>query len=63
MAAYQGGVVTHVVGSVIILLCQKYHVKHTSKQCNLDANHINELGRHSVRARAGATSQTSQTDT
>jgi len=36
MAAYQGGVVTGGVGIVIILSCVKYHVKHTSKHCNLN---------------------------
>jgi len=43
-------------------MCHKYHVKHTWKQYNLGATHINELGRHSMRARVRATSRTSQTD-
>ena len=36
MAAYQGGVVTGGVYRHHTFMCHKYHVNHTSKQCNLD---------------------------
>ena len=38
------------------------HAQEVQHQYNLDATYIFELGRHSMRARAGATSLTSQTD-
>jgi len=74
MVAYQGGVHIGGAGIVIVLLCvtnvmdgrlfyvYKIIFSGYEVEVHAHATHMNELGRHCMRAWTGETSQTSQID-